>query len=382
MTRLHPLTLRFHDPALEHAYDDYVYPRMLMQWRAALVIGPALYVLLFILDRWYVPEAQQASLWAIRLGSLVIPISFIYITFTAAYRRCAYLLPALNGLAGGLCLIAMMQLMPIEVVAQYYPVVVLVTFFTYNFSGTRFIYALAVDLVLLITYNLCFGVAADYPSHLLATQDFFIICANLIGGGAGYLVELQRRRLFVHKQALDDERRLHLERSLHDSLTGLPNRALLYDRIAQLLASAERSGAQHALYFVDLNDFKPVNDIHGHTVGDRVLQQVAQRMRQAIREGDTVARLGGDEFIILAANIPNEATATHQAQRIQAMIADHGAELPAGITLSASIGLCLFPYEGATIEDIIHRADQSMYLAKAAADATPPHAERQLVASK
>ncbi|MCZ4306245.1 GGDEF domain-containing protein [Zoogloeaceae bacterium G21618-S1] len=382
MTRLHPLTLRFHNAALERAYDDYVYPRMLLQWRAALVIGPALYVLLFILDGWYIPDAQRGALWAIRLGSLIVPITFIAITFTPRYRRCAYLLPALNGLTGGLGLIAMMQLMPLEVVAHYYPVVVVVTFFTYNFSGTRFIYALAVDLTLLITYNLCFGAMVDYPSHLLATQDFFIICANLIGGSAGYLVELQRRRLFVHKQALEDERRLHLERSLHDSLTGLPNRALLYDRMAQLLADAERSSARHALYFVDLDDFKPVNDIHGHAVGDQVLQQVAQRMRQAVREGDTVARLGGDEFVILTANTPDEATAAQQAERIQAMIADHGARLPADITLSASIGLCLFPYEGATIEDIIHRADQSMYRAKAATDATPPRTERQLIAQK
>ncbi|WP_186301420.1 GGDEF domain-containing protein [Denitromonas halophila] len=381
MPRLHPLTLRFHDPALENAYDDYVYPRMLVQWRAALVIGPALYVLLFVLDGWYIPEAERGALWAIRLGSLIVPITFIAITLTRHYRRCAYLLPALNGLTGGLGLIAMMQLMPLEVVAQYYPVVVVVTFFTYNFSGTRFIYAVAVDVVLLVTYNLCFGVVADYPGYLLATQDFFIICANLIGGGAGYMVELQRRRLFVHKQALEDERRLHLERALHDSLTGLPNRELLYDRINQLLAGAPRSTAQHALYFVDLNDFKPINDVHGHAVGDQMLQRVAARLRQAVRDADTVARLGGDEFVVLVAQMP-DATAAHlQAERIQAMVARRDDDLPSDIALSASVGLCLFPYPGATADDIIHRADLAMYHHKASGTLPLPLTDPQAAAT-
>ncbi|TVO67123.1 GGDEF domain-containing protein [Denitromonas ohlonensis] len=381
MPRLHPLTLRFHDPALENAYDDYVYPRMLVQWRAALVIGPALYVLLFVLDGWYIPEAERGALWAIRLGSLIVPISFIAITFTRYYRRCAYLLPALNGLTGGLGLIAMMQLMPLEVVAQYYPVVVVVTFFTYNFSGTRFIYALAVDLVLLVTYNLCFGALVDYPGHLLATQDFFIISANLIGGGAGYMVELQRRRLFVHKQALEDERRLHLDRALHDSLTGLPNRELLYDRINLLLAGATRSTAQHALYFVDLNDFKPINDVHGHAVGDQTLRRVAARLRQAVRDADTVARLGGDEFVVLVPQMP-DATAAHlQAERIQAMVARRDNDLPESISLSASVGLCLFPYPGATADDIIHRADLAMYHHKASGTLPLPLADPQTAAT-
>ncbi|TVT50862.1 MAG: GGDEF domain-containing protein [Denitromonas halophila] len=381
MPRLHPLTLRFHDPALEDAYDDYVYPRMLVQWRAALVVGPALYVLLFVLDGWYIPEAERGALWAIRLGSLIVPITFIAITFTRHYRRCAYLLPALNGLTGGLGLIAMMQLMPLEVVAQYYPVVVVVTFFTYNFSGTRFIYAVAVDVVLLVTYNLYFGVAADYPGYLLATQDFFIICANLIGGGAGYMVELQRRRLFVHKQALEDERRLHLERALHDSLTGLPNRELLYDRINQLLAGANRSTAQHALYFVDLNDFKPINDVHGHAVGDQMLQHVAARLRQAVRDADTVARLGGDEFVVLVPQMP-DATAAHlQAERIQAMVARRDNDLPESISLSASVGLCLFPYPGATADDIIHRADLAMYHHKASGTLPLPLTDPQTAAT-
>ena len=369
MTRLHPLHLRFADPTLERAYDDYVYPRMLTQWRAALVIGPLVYLLLFVLDPWFVPEARQAEVWAIRLGTLLVPISFIALSFTPHYMRCAYLLPALNGLTGGLGLIAMMRLLPLETVAHYYPVMVLVTFFTYNFSGTRFIYALGVDLVLLVTYNLWFGAVVDYPPHLLATQDFFIVSANLIGGTAGYLAELQRRRLFVHKQALEAERRLHLERSLHDPLTGLPNRELLHDRIAQWLAAAERTPALHAVYFIDLDDFKPINDAHGHAIGDQALQQVALRLRHSVRDADTVARVGGDEFVVLAPNLPDAATAASQAARLQAVIAQSGADLPAGVRLSASIGLCLFPYEGATVADILHRADQSMYQAKADAQA-------------
>ncbi len=215
---------------------------------------------------------------------------------------------------------------------------------------------------LLIAYNIVFGVFQHYPSMVLASHDFFIISANLIGGIAGYLSEQQRRLLFLREHEVDEERRLHLVRSLHDPLTGLPNRALLYDRLDTALASAQREGDTYCALFIDLDGFKQVNDDLGHEMGDRVLSTIALRLRQAMRESDTIARLGGDEFFAIARGIKSEADAMALGDKLISAISEPMQELPG--RMGASIGICIFPYPGMTAVDIIRRADQAMYRAK------------------
>ena len=204
--------------------------------------------------------------------------------------------------------------MSVENSAYYYPMMVLVTFYTYNFIGTRFIFALAVDLFLLVTYNLIFGVVMDYPTHILVTHDFFFVSANLIGGSVGYLADRQRKVLFLRE--LEEERQLHLTRSMHDGLTGLTNRDLLYDRIAQAMAGAQRDGHINFGFFVDLDGFKAINDKLGHKTGDHVLREVAKRLTSAVRAIDTVSRMGGDEFFVLALDVGSEETAYVLRQKI------------------------------------------------------------------
>jgi predicted signal transduction protein with EAL and GGDEF domain len=126
--------------------------------------------------------------------------------------------------------------------------------------SARFVFALGVDLILLVAYNLLFGKFLVYPLHILASHDFFIVSANLIGGSAGYLAEHGRRILFLRERELDDQRQHHLTRSLHDGLTGLPNRDLLYDRITQAMSEAHRNGSKHCGFFLDLDGFKAIND--------------------------------------------------------------------------------------------------------------------------
>lgn len=152
--------------------------------------------------------------------------------------------------------------------------------------------------------------------------------------------------------------------ALHDGLTGLPNRDLLYDRILSAQNDAQRNGTLHCGYFLDLDGFKGVNDGFGHKAGDEALREVARRLKATVRASDTVARIGGDEFFVLAENIGNEAAAHALAHKLLDAIAAPFAVLPEHAQMGASIGLVLFPYEGMSVADLIHRADEAMYRVK------------------
>jgi diguanylate cyclase (GGDEF)-like protein/PAS domain S-box-containing protein len=155
----------------------------------------------------------------------------------------------------------------------------------------------------------------------------------------------------------------------HDQLTTLPNRALFLDRLGQALAACRRQKRYGAVMFVDLDQFKRINDVHGHTIGDSVLKDVAQRLRHYLRQDDTVARFGGDEFVILLPELSSEqepaaTLALSVAEKIRAAL-----EQPIRIDgqdylATASIGVSLFPKQGETVDDLIREADIAMYRAK------------------
>jgi diguanylate cyclase (GGDEF)-like protein/PAS domain S-box-containing protein len=159
------------------------------------------------------------------------------------------------------------------------------------------------------------------------------------------------------------------ELAYFDPLTGLPNRTLLLDRLQQAMAAGARSGSRGALLFIDLDNFKTLNDNHGHDAGDRLLKLVAQRLTDCVREGDTVARLGGDEFVVLLKILGEDeveaATATEAvAKKILACL-----NLPCVFEAmahhsTASIGATVFSGNQASIEDLMRQSDLAMYKAK------------------
>lgn len=153
--------------------------------------------------------------------------------------------------------------------------------------------------------------------------------------------------------------------ALHDHLTGLPNRVLLDDRLSQALAQMDR-GYKGALLYVDLDHFKPINDRLGHPVGDRVLQEVASRLRAGVREDDTVSRQGGDEFVLLLVRLADPRDAARVAEKLihaieQPILVD-GHEL----SVSASIGIALLPQDGRDKTTLTKAADAALYHAKQA----------------
>jgi diguanylate cyclase (GGDEF)-like protein len=150
----------------------------------------------------------------------------------------------------------------------------------------------------------------------------------------------------------------------HDALTGLPNRILLNDRLAQAIALAHRQSKQFAVMFLDLDRFKDINDSLGHAVGDQLLQSVAKRLVAEVRSSDTVCRQGGDEFVILLADIEHAKDAAISAQKILATLTVPHRINQLELHISVSIGISIYPDDGADAETLIKNADTAMYHAK------------------
>lgn len=177
--------------------------------------------------------------------------------------------------------------------------------------------------------------------------------------------EVNERQLLEHQlAAAKEQEEAARHAAFHDVLTGLPNRVLFNDRLEHGLTQAKRHGWTLAVMFVDLNGFKGINDLYGHDVGDRVLQTIAQRLKDNTRDDDTVSRHGGDEFLYVLMEAQNERNIILIAEKILNAI-----QLPCDVggrelALSASIGISIFPKDGDTVDYLVKSADKAMYHAK------------------
>ena len=153
-------------------------------------------------------------------------------------------------------------------------------------------------------------------------------------------------------------------RALHDSLTGLPNRELFDDRLAHAIALAERHDWTLAVLFLDLDQFKSINDAHGHSAGDAALKTIAQRLLEYARDEDTVCRNGGDEFLYLLMNPRGKKNIEHIAGSVLRTIAQPVAVADVELVIKPSIGIALYPEHGSSGDQLIANADTAMYRAK------------------
>lgn len=198
------------------------------------------------------------------------------------------------------------------------------------------------------------------------------IAAVLIGIIVGWLtlrqlsrisrqIENQFAELEVSRAALKQE-------ASHDSLTGLANRRLFYDRLQQAIRHARRYHSRVGVLFLDLDHFKEINDTHGHHVGDAVLTEAAQRLSKSVRESDSIARLGGDEFVVLLDEVNGREDCLIAATNIERALAEDSSFYGMSVEIRASIGHALFPDDGEDEDALIRAADAAMYRVKTGGD--------------
>jgi diguanylate cyclase (GGDEF)-like protein len=218
-------------------------------------------------------------------------------------------------------------------------------------EGLRRLRTLAPDLPVVVLSGLS-DEAVAMQAVQLGAQDYLIkgnVDSAQLTRSIRYAVERKRAEVRLARLAL------------HDPLTGLPNRLLLDDRLDHALTRRRRTG-QVALFFIDLDGFKAVNDAHGHAAGDELLVQVAERLREGLRAGDTVARLGGDEFVVLCEDVNDVDATIALADRMAVRLADPYALSVGPVRVSAAVGVAVAGDDDAP--SLLRRADAAMYAAK------------------
>jgi diguanylate cyclase (GGDEF)-like protein/PAS domain S-box-containing protein len=190
-----------------------------------------------------------------------------------------------------------------------------------------------------------------FPMDLRVSEFYQAKCRHLIGVTRD-----------ITQRKATEEKILHM--ATHDTLTGLPNRNLVQDRIEQAIARAQRAASAFAILFVDLDQFKTINDSLGHTIGDQLLQMVAERIVLCLRDEDTVSRQGGDEFIVLLGHISNPQDAAVVARKILDTLCVPIVIGKQALSTSASIGIALYPADGKDVDTLLKNSDTAMYSAK------------------
>ena len=181
----------------------------------------------------------------------------------------------------------------------------------------------------------------------------------------GARISAMRARILRANEELTKALATIQDMATHDSLTGLPNRASLSDTLQQALNKAERNKHRLAIFFIDLDNFKSINDTLGHPTGDQLLREMARRLRASVRDSDLVARLGGDEFVVMVEAVGDKASLGLLAAKILATISEPAQLQGHEVKVTGSIGIATFPVDGADVPTLLANADMAMYRAKA-----------------
>jgi len=256
-------------------------------------------------------------------------------------------------------------------VYRFTEAIMLIQIGTWFLGGMTFPAAAAVNSVALVIYLVLMTLVIKAPPQDVWQCAMYVVALGVIGGFAVYAIERLFRRTFVANELLAAQRLEYRARAMRDGLTGLWNRAAMVERVAAARRSTSTSGLGGAVFMIDLDNFKPVNDLYGHQAGDEVLVAIARRIQSALRPSDSVGRMGGDEFLVLVEDLSEDDMPQQLAERMRSEIESpirvrmHGDSASVAVAVGASIGMAFFSGEVMPADVLINIADQEMYNDKA-----------------
>jgi diguanylate cyclase (GGDEF)-like protein len=359
-------SLKFNNSRLEAHYKKYIFPRLLKQSRLSLLLIAMMYELYGVLDYLLAPQNLLSQITFIRSATTFVVLAIFILTFFKVFKKHHQTLLTFALLLSSVSLLWKMTLIHQSIFPYYFTGLILLLLWVHVFYILNFSNAFFCTLAILILSFSAFFALFSFSFNESLSYLIVLTSAFGISVFSSYIAEKSDRALFLREKSLDRERHEHRMRAMHDELTQLPNRALLIDRIEQVILDSRRNNQFCAGFFLDLDNFKEVNDTYGHAVGDAVLNEVSKRLTATIRAADTVARLSGDEFFVLARDVKNKAQAEAFGHKLLRKI-NKPYQIDGKVvsnSLSVSVGICLFPYVGVTPLDMIKKADHAMYQVK------------------
>jgi diguanylate cyclase (GGDEF)-like protein len=362
---------------LDPAFSAELAPEKLWNARVACVIAAVLYSLFGIIDLWMIPSALHL-VWAIRAVVVIITLVALLLTrheqFLLNYEKFALFMPALW--AAGIEAMLYLAAPGDPARHSYYAGLILVVIGYHSWFYLPITAMAVITVAIVAIYAVIALVVHDVASTgglpTLVSNLFFlgsavVICVAVQVRRYRYLLEIFQWRRALARDLADkeDAHRRSEHQATHDVLTGLPNRAHFVRLADRAIEAAQKQGSWVAVMFIDLDGFKPINDTHGHAVGDEVLKILAQRMRNCLKGSDTIGRLGGDEF---GAVVALPAGAFESAEKVAGkMLGALSQPIALGalrLVITASFGVSLFPCHGTVAQTLLSIADRCMYQAK------------------
>jgi diguanylate cyclase (GGDEF)-like protein len=365
-------SLHFGNPAVEAGFRSHDCRATVPVARFCYFTGSFLWAGFGVVDLLLAPE-RLGLLWAIRFGVGLPTLALACLaTYSSAVQPRLKLIGVVVTLLCGASIIAMTAVLDSPVADSYYVGLILVLFCSYIFAQLRFLQAMMSGLVLLAVYEAVLVLHHEASLSTVINNSAFVISTIYIGLFACFKLEQHRRVEFIDKQTIEsDNRRLtqlsaDLEyKSSHDALTDLLNRRQLVSLFDDAVSRCARDRQATAVMLIDVDNFKQINDRHGHEVGDEVLRQVAEAIRTSLRGSDAGFRYGGDEFLVMLPGrsaVGCAAIATRIAGCFGGWAA--GSVIPAATEVGISIGVTEVVSPLDTLREVMRLADAAMYEAK------------------
>jgi diguanylate cyclase len=358
--------LKFKNALLEQEFNDFNLPFLKREVRAGIIMVILSWLLYANMEPMNAPITAFLSIAITALTGASFLAIVYWVTFLRKFKKYHQIIVLAGVLSTMLTVCIKIKFYPDFPIPHYLPVLICITFWMFAISGLSFIYSIACGLMFYVFVYIAFLMDENVSRIDIITSLYYMLISYFMGAVISYHKDIQSRKIFLAHKALELEKQHHHHKSIHDILTQLPNRELLEDRMAQAINIATRTNISCAGIFIDLDNFKSINDRYGHAVGDLYLKEVAERLRDITREADTIARISGDEFFLLLLDTKSEEAVLSLAQKIQENLNDEfllGDQFKL-TGLGASIGICMFPYINCSPHDIINRADKAMYKVK------------------